>query len=539
MSKLIYPSQQRDSEPPMVCLISLCKWEKLIYGPVQASKQRSRVPQHQKSDYLITNRRREEEIRSKMLDRTNYYSATAMKSTFEETSTNAIRRNHLSRRVEELKAEGNIMLDARRDRLKELLADDDHRYAEELLRQEETQGSRLEQMKARMQELRSKREEERKQVVHEKLHQRWRAECDELRHIESKVLEKEVALKRGDQLLEREEQRAIELEDKRFYDDLWEKDRLRKIAHEEGEKARQKDMNFQTTAVLEAQMELLKSQALQEEKLKQEEAALMRQEMKTREIEDERKRQRKLAEQRIIRAELDKFNKMKVEARAREIRESLELDLKIVNEFFKMDASDAESKSRKRAEQRRDMQLYREHLMEQQKIEKEREKEIEKMQKDESDKLWRIRAEKWQKEQRARDQLMREVISGRREQLQQSLDANRHRIEETRREREYVLQQLEAARRVEAADKIHKDLIAQGFKDALLAQMEAAEDRKRDERRRIEAEGYAEKIADQRYRELLEAETKRALISSGINRVKPQVDGVSKPVAHHFLLGRE
>jgi uncharacterized membrane-anchored protein len=78
---------------------------------------------------------------------------------------------------------------------------------------------------------------------------------------------------------------------------------------------------------------------------------------------------------------------MKIEQRAREVREALELDLKIVNEFFKMDQAEAENKNRRRAELRREMQLYKEHLMEQQRVEREREKEIEKLQKEEEDKV--------------------------------------------------------------------------------------------------------------------------------------------------------
>ncbi|KAJ3218540.1 Cilia- and flagella-associated protein 53 [Dinochytrium kinnereticum] len=484
-----------------------------LLGESMASLDRATRPA-QKSDYLIVNRRREEENRNKMVERTNYYASTALKSTFEETSTNAIRRNHLFRRLEELKTCEDIKLEQRRQRLRKLLEEDEARYSAELLRNEETQGSRLEKMKNRMEELRSRREAERQQVVEEKLLQRWRGQCDELRAIESKLLEREVAEQRADQLVEAEEKRARNLEEKKYYDNLWEQDRQMKIAKEEAEKHRQKEMNAATTAILEAQLELLRKQAMEEERLKQEEAILMREEMLMRELEDERKRQRKLAEQRIIRTELDKFNKIKIEQRAKEVRESLEMDMRIVNEFFRMDQSEAETKSRRRAELRKEMQLYREHLLEQQRIEREREKEIDRLQREENDKLWRTRAEKWKKEQQARDRLMQEVLQGRKEQLKYSIDQNNQRLLTIQEERENVLRQIEAAQRVEEAERQQKEVMINQYRESLAAQMEATEEKRRDDRRKVEMEAVAFKVADERYRDLLASEVERTVYKS-------------------------
>ncbi|KAJ3330918.1 Cilia- and flagella-associated protein 53 [Blyttiomyces sp. JEL0837] len=455
-----------------------------------------------------------------MLERTQYYAQTALQSTFEETSTVAIKRNHLFRKLEEFKLEEDVKLDSRRERLRRLLQSDEEKFGKELLLQEETRETRLSQMRARMEELKSRREAERKQVVETKLLQRWRNECDELRLIESKVLEQEVASARADQLAELDKKRAQDLEEKKYYDELWEQDRLRKIQKEEADKLKHKEMNAAMVAMLEGQLEMLRRQAAEEERLKKEEATLMLQEMEMRRLEDERNKARKLAEQRIIRLELDKFNKLRIEQRAREVQESLEMDMKIVNEFFKQDQAEAENKSRRRAELRREMQLYREHLLEQQRIEKQREKEIEAMQKEEEDKLWRKRAEKWQREQKARDRLMQEVLSGRKDQLKYSIEQNRLRQEQTRLEREQVLKQLEAAQRVEAAEKARRDLLAHAYRESLAAQMEQTEERKREEKHRNELEAAAEKDAEFRYRQLLEIETHRAHTKPRLGRVK-------------------
>ncbi|KAJ3417276.1 hypothetical protein HDV05_005732 [Chytridiales sp. JEL 0842] len=473
-----------------------------------------------KSDYLIVNRRREEESRNRMKERTNYYAHTALQSQFEESSTNAIRRNHLSRRVDEMKETENRKLEERRDRLRKLFEDDEEKYTNELLQQEETTESRVQKMRARMSELKAKREAERQQIVEQKLLQRWRNECDELRAIESKVLEKEVSAARAGQLAELQQKKLQELEEKKFYDDLWEQDRQKKIAREESDRIRHREMNTATVAMLEAQLESLRKQALEEERLKQEEAILMRQEMQLRQLEDQRNLARKLTEQRAIRADLDRFNKMKIEQRAREIREALELDLKIVNEFFKMDQAAAQSKNRRRAELRKEMQLYKEHLLEQQRIEREREMEIEKLQKEEEEKSWAKRAEKWQKEQKARDKLMQEVLQGRQEQLQYAIEQNRLRQEQTIIEREQLLQQIEVAQKVEAAERARKEHAAEAYRGSLASQMESVEERRREQKRFNELEAAAEKIAEQEYKKLLESETQRAINKARSGRIR-------------------
>lgn len=57
----------------------------------------------------------------------------------------------------------------------------------------------------------------------------YRLECDELRELESKALEKEVSFARGEQLKEMEVVRANEVELDKHYHALWEQDRLKYV----------------------------------------------------------------------------------------------------------------------------------------------------------------------------------------------------------------------------------------------------------------------------------------------------------------------
>lgn len=61
-------------------------------------------------------------------------------------------------------------------------------------------------------------------------------------------------------------------------------------------------------------------------------------------------------------------------------------------------------------------------------------------------------------------------------------------------EREKVLAQIEAAQRAEELERIRKEVIAQQYRDALVAQMESVEEKKREENHRKELEVIAEKV---------------------------------------------
>ncbi|KAJ3062623.1 hypothetical protein HDU99_005146, partial [Rhizoclosmatium hyalinum] len=89
-------------------------------------------------------------------------------------------------------------------------------------------------------------------------------------------------------------------------------------------------------------------------------------------------------------------------------------------------------------------------------------------------------------------------------------EQNRQRQEQTRLEREQILRQIEIANHLEALDKERKEALMQSYRGSLEAQMEQVEERKREANRLNHREELAEKLAEQRYRELLDIETKRA-----------------------------
>ena len=73
---------------------------------------------------------------------------------------------------------------------------------------------------------------------------------------------------------------------------------------------------------------------------------------------------------------LDKFNSTRLKQKQKDARDALEMDLKILNEYLLQDEAEKQAKTAKRESLKREMQVYRDHLLEQKQIEKEREEEI-------------------------------------------------------------------------------------------------------------------------------------------------------------------
>lgn len=478
---------------------------------LEAKLKSTHIRNNRPTDYLITNRRRDESNRNKMEERSQYYAQTGLQSQFEASSIVTIKRNQIFRRVEALHGEHASNLKEKRERLKLLLEQDEEGYRQELLANEETRESRVEIMKARRQELKDKRENERKIIVEEKLTQRWRNECDELRGIESKVLEQEVADARAEQIAELEEKKRFAAEEQRYFDYLWEQDRLKKVQKEEADRQHRKEMDAAAFNILGEQIEALRKQEEEELRLKHEEAKLLRQEYETRKLEEERDRLRKFNEQRQLQLELDNFNKLKIQKRLQEIQNAIDLDLKVCDEFFRLDESEKEAKSRRKEELKKEMSLYREHLLAQKKAQEEREQEVNLYYKQEEEKLWRARAEKWQKEQKARDRLMQDVLACRREQLQNAVELNRQKQEQTRLDKERVEHQLEVALRHEAIEKEKKMKLMKEYQSSLKVQMGVVEDKKKFEKWKEDMEAQANKETESRYRDFLKLETERAM----------------------------
>merc|ERR1711866_19250 len=135
---------------------------------------------------------------------------------------------------------------------------------QEMVDREETPAQRMDKMAVRAYELKKRREDERKAVVQEKLYQQWRAGIDDLRSMDSQIVELRTIADRDFQLDEKAVQAAEEKAHDEFYDKLWHEGYLAKIEREEREKEMKRERNAQQTKTLGVQLAMKQARVVEE-----------------------------------------------------------------------------------------------------------------------------------------------------------------------------------------------------------------------------------------------------------------------------------
>ena len=146
-------------------------------------------------EYLILERRKQEELREEANAMVNYNKQFDLKTSWERTTDKKIQRNTIQRRMEGLLRQQQYSLEERRDRyvmwhvhvgeciahsfliafrLRELLKSEEEQYLLEVSSKQETILERQAKMRERGRMLRERREKERLALVEKKLDQRWR-----------------------------------------------------------------------------------------------------------------------------------------------------------------------------------------------------------------------------------------------------------------------------------------------------------------------------------------------------------------------------
>merc|ERR1719401_353978 len=112
--------------------------------------------------------------------------------------------------------------------------------------------------------LKKRREDERKAIVQEKLYQQWRAGIDDLRAMDSKIVELKTIADRDYQLDEKSAMKAEEKAHDEFYDRLWHEGYLAKIEREEREKELKRERNDQQKRTLGVQQQMKEAKSREE-----------------------------------------------------------------------------------------------------------------------------------------------------------------------------------------------------------------------------------------------------------------------------------
>lgn len=124
-------------------------------------------------------------------------------ATFENKASHVFKQNYIRDRLASLRLQQQLKVNERRHQLRSLLTQENAQYEAEIRKLEESPQQIRERMYARVQDLKQKRENERKQFVQEKFEQRDREATDELRKMKSELGEIATKYQLENQMLEK------------------------------------------------------------------------------------------------------------------------------------------------------------------------------------------------------------------------------------------------------------------------------------------------------------------------------------------------
>lgn len=455
-------------------------------------------------EQLILDRRHQEEMRQKAEELTKYNKFCDLKNDWERGTDKKIQLNTVHRRVKSLLQAHQCGIEDRREKLRNLLVEEEQEYLAEMADKEETVLERQAKMRERAKVLKEKREHERLQVVQEKLEQQWREQCEELRSTMSKRHQDQVAAERLEQLKIKATMESAQKDEDKLWSDLWYADMMSKAAKEEQQTQRQMSANRDMLDVLNKQVAALSAQKQEEARLKEEEALLLREQSELRKLEERHAAEEKRRRQEETRQNYDRSLHMKSQKAARELQEQLAFDLKILEQLLEDSRNEAMEDAKRKRELREEGQRYRTYLRQMQEEEAAHAAQLERLVDAEVEKAWQKKLAQWRLEKEARRKLLHDVLEGRKQQVQDKLLRNNQLLQEIATERETLQTRIEQNRQLEAERAEVLRLNHQQHQSDLICQMGYNRKQRQEEHEEEERIWISQREAEIEYQKKLE-----------------------------------
>ncbi|XP_059884200.1 trichoplein keratin filament-binding protein isoform X2 [Delphinus delphis] len=372
---------------------------------------------------------------------------------------------------EKMKEEGRKRLEARRQRLRQLLAEEQDLLARELEELRLSMNLRERRIREQHRNLKSAREEQRKLIAEQLLHEHWKKNNPKLREIELELHKKHVINSWETQKEEKKQQEAAEEEKEKRYENEYEMARREALERMKAEEERRQLEGKLQADALRQQMEELKVKEMEATKLKKEQENLLKQRWELERLEEERKQMAALWQK----AELGRFLRhqynVQLNRRTQQIQEELEADRRILQALLKEEDETQRVHLARREQAQADVAWMKRVIEEQLQLERAREAELQMLLREEAKEMWEKREAEWARERSARDRLMSEVLTGRQKQIQEKIEQNRREQEESLRHREQLIRDLEEARESAHREKKESEELKSARKQELEAQV--------------------------------------------------------------------
>ncbi|XP_020762733.2 trichoplein keratin filament-binding protein isoform X1 [Odocoileus virginianus] len=372
---------------------------------------------------------------------------------------------------EKMKEEGMKRLEARRQRLRQLLVEEQDLLARQLEELRLNMNLREGRIREQHGNLKAAREEQRKLIAERLLYEHWKKNDPKLREIESDLHKRHVINAWETQKEEKKQQEAAEEEKGKRFENEYETARREALERMKAEEDRRQLESKLQAEALRQQMEELKVKEMEATKLKKEQENLLKQRWELERLEEERRQMAALRQK----AELGRFLRhqynVKLNRRTQQIQEELEADKRILQALLEEEDEDQRVQRARREQALADVAWMKRVIEEQLQLERAREAELQMLLREEAKEMWEKREAEWARERSARDRLMSEVLAGRQQQIQEKIEQNRRAQEESLRLREQLIQDLEEARESARREKEESEELKSARKQELEAQV--------------------------------------------------------------------
>ncbi|XP_019806116.1 trichoplein keratin filament-binding protein isoform X1 [Delphinus delphis] len=418
-------------------------------------------------------REQEAQLRQQWDQNSRYFKVSDICSSkqAEWSSKASYQRSMYAYQREKMKEEGRKRLEARRQRLRQLLAEEQDLLARELEELRLSMNLRERRIREQHRNLKSAREEQRKLIAEQLLHEHWKKNNPKLREIELELHKKHVINSWETQKEEKKQQEAAEEEKEKRYENEYEMARREALERMKAEEERRQLEGKLQADALRQQMEELKVKEMEATKLKKEQENLLKQRWELERLEEERKQMAALWQK----AELGRFLRhqynVQLNRRTQQIQEELEADRRILQALLKEEDETQRVHLARREQAQADVAWMKRVIEEQLQLERAREAELQMLLREEAKEMWEKREAEWARERSARDRLMSEVLTGRQKQIQEKIEQNRREQEESLRHREQLIRDLEEARESAHREKKESEELKSARKQELEAQV--------------------------------------------------------------------
>jgi len=376
-----------------------------------------------------------------------------LRTEFEDNLNKKLFQKNIMRRVTKLRMGDMINLEVRREKLRNMLSQEEEGLVQEMDQGRETTLERQAKLRARANDLRAKREQERIAVVTDKIEQAFRKNSDEIRGALRHRLEKACQNDVVDQIEKKEERRKDDERREQMWADQWENDRKAKEKRENDEVAERNRKEQEWAAEVRNQMTKHEQQAREEKRLEAEEARLLQEQEELLKFETLRDKLEEAKRAADYRKELKLVHKMAVRRELQKQQEELKMDMEMIEKLNQELAAEKQQMGDDRIRIKKELDTYLNYLRELKAQKAIDDCMVEALADAEVARAQKIREDEWERERQKKCRMMQETLESWDATLAERVEVNKRKQQEIEKGRIAFKEALEDSMREEKRKK--------------------------------------------------------------------------------------